>query len=659
MRQAFASALRLPGGMRAADIALIGVVAAVMIMMILPLPPLALDMLIAINISAGILLLLSTLYIAKPLDFSTFPTVLLITTLFRLAISIATTRMILTEMHAGDIVKQFGKVVAGNNIVAGLVIFLIITIVQFIVIAKGAERVAEVAARFSLDAMPGKQLSIDSDLRSGLLSKDEAKAKRRMLEQESKMHGSLDGAMKFVKGDAIASIIIVIVNLLGGITIGILYHDLPIAEAASIFSILTIGDGLVAQIPALFSAMAAGLLVTRTTDDESEKERDLGPAIARQIGSKPHVLMVAGGLALAMGLIPGFPTLVFAILGLAMMGAGAFAHPAMGGWLRSKINPKGAEEAQEQLKEVEVATSALAPVTPLLLQMRPPTGVSIQTISDAVAPRIDSLQTASGVKIPQIRIALDPNETAPFGTWALTAYDAPIGNGVLEVSAADYPLHIAAYTEELLRRNIGIFLGLQEVTDSLNQLGDAYPEVVKEAVRAVSTSRIAEVLRLLAEEGVPLRNMRDPVEAISEIGQYEREAGPMAERVRVAMRRHLIAPLCVNGRLPVLMVGSELEDIIRQTLTPVDGQMRLAINPQQMRALIGLLAEQVQATGARAILTAQDLRRPLRLLIAADLFHTAVISFNELNPAVPLDVVGELNRAPDSLANTAEKEYAE
>ncbi len=659
MRKALSSALRLPGGMRAADIVLIGVVTAVMIMMILPLPPLALDMLIAMNISAGILLLLSTLYVSKPLDFSTFPTVLLITTLFRLSISIATTRMILTEMHAGDIVLQFGKMVAGNNLVVGLVIFLIITIVQFIVIAKGAERVAEVAARFSLDAMPGKQLSIDSDLRSGLLSKDEAKAKRRMLEQESKMHGSLDGAMKFVKGDAIASIIIVIVNLIGGIAVGMFYFDMDIGMAATTFSILTIGDGLVAQIPALFSAMAAGLLVTRTTDDENASERDLGPAIAKQITNKPHVLMVAGALAIAMGLIPGFPTLVFSFLGLLMLGAGAMAHPASGGWLRSKINPQAANDARDNLKEFDFAPSALAPIQPLLLKIKFPAGVSIQMVSEHVSQRVETLQSASGVKIPSIRMLADETDGVAEGSWALTAYDAPIGNGVLDISASDYPTHISAYTEELLRRNIGIFLGLQEVTDTLNQLGEAYPEVVKEAVRAVSTSKIAEVLRLLAEEGVPLRNMRDPIEAISEIGQYEREAGPIAERTRVAMRRHLIAPLCVNGRLPVLMVGSGLEDIIRQTLTPVDGQMRLAINPHQMRALISLLAEQVQQSGARAILTAQDLRRPLRLLIAADLFHTAVISFNELNPAVPLDVVGELNRAPDSLANNAEKEYAE
>jgi type III secretion protein V len=235
------------------------------------------------------------------------------------------------------------------------------------------------------------------------------------------------------------------------------------------------------------------------------------------------------------------------------------------------------------------------------------------------------------------------------------AHDAPLGGGLAE---GDAPAAIGRQVEKLLERNLVLFLGLQEITDQINRLGESHPEVVKEAVRAVPTGRIGEVLRLLAEERVPLRNFRDAIEAIGEVGQYEREAVAMAERVRVTMRRHLIAPLCDNGRLRVLIVGSTLEDIIRQTLTPVDGQMRLAINPHQMRALNALLAEQVAASNARAILTAQDLRRPLRLLIAGDLFDVPVISFNELNPAVPLDIVGELNSAPESLANQAQDEFA-
>jgi type III secretion protein V len=640
---------------RGADVILVSVIVAVVMLMIIPMPPLALDILIAINMSIGILLLLSAIYVTKPLDFSTFPTVLLLSTLFRLAISISTTRMILTEMNGGSIVQQFGEMVAGGNLVVGLVVFLIITIVQFIVISKGAERVAEVAARFSLDAMPGKQLSIDSDLRSGILSKDEAKEKRRTLELESKLHGSLDGAMKFVKGDAIASIIIVLVNLLGGLAIGMMYHKLSVGEAASTYSILTIGDGLVAQVPALFSAMAAGLLVTRTTDEE--RDRDLGPAIARQISGKPHVLMIAGGLAILLALVPGFPTVVFLVIAALMIGAGVINHPTSGSWLRAKA---GFEVADTTVVagEATIAAQALPALDAIRLTVaQPATSPAFIALTKRVRDGVALLQDRSGVAIPAVRIVSDDSGATPANGWALLAHDAPLGSGIIE--SDDFADRLGTYVEHLLGRNLGLFLGLQEVTDQLNKLGETHPEVVKEAVRAVPTGRIAETLRLLVDESVPLRNFRDAIEAIGDIGQYEREAIPMAERARVAMRRHLIAPICENGRLRVLMVGSALEEIIRHTLTAVDGQMRLAINPHQMRALISLLSEEVDASGARAILTAQDLRRPLRLLIAADLFDVPVISFNELNPAVPLDIVGELNSAPESLTDQAHREFAE
>ena len=638
---------------RFADVGLVGAIIAVIMMMILPMPPLLLDLLIAINISFGILLLLSVLYVAKPLDFSTFPSVLLLTTLFRLSISIATTRMILTELDGGHIVKKFGEMVAGGNLVVGLVVFLIITIVQFIVISKGAERVAEVAARFSLDAMPGKQLSIDSDLRSGLLDKDEAKIKRRTLEMESKLHGSLDGAMKFVKGDSIASIIIVIVNLLGGLAVGIFWHEMDVSTAMATFSILTIGDGLVAQIPALFSAMAAGLLVTRTTDEE--KDADLGPAIARQITNKPHVLMISGALAIAMGLIPGFPTTVFFSIGLAMILGGAYTHPITGQWIRGRM--KSASGRQETVpQEIILKSAPLQPVDPLLLSVSlGDLGKSeFDSISTTIQARVQLLQTQSGIAIPPVRLLMVSDEDLPTGGWMLSAYDAPLGSGLLP--EGDFGAQIADVVHELLRRNIALFLGLQEVTDLLNKLGENYPEVVKEAVRAVPTGKIAEVLRLLADEQVPLRNMRDAIEAIGEIGQMERESGPIAERTRIAMRRHLVAPLRDDGRFRVVMIGSGLERAISETLTAVDGQLRLAINPRQMNDLIALLRNEIQTSGARAILTTQELRRPLRLLIAADLFDVPVVSFNELNPNVPLDIVGELNLAPESLTSISVQE---
>ncbi len=656
MKAGLASVLKLPGMVRWSDFALIGGLVSVLALIILPMPPVILDIAIAFNLCVGVLLLLSVLYVTKPLDFSTFPTVLLITTLFRIAISVSTARMILAEMNGGHIVKQFGNLVAAGNIVIGLVVFLIITIFQFIVVAKGAERVAEVAARFSLDAMPGKQLSIDSDLRSGLLTKDEAKEKRRTLELESKLHGSLDGAMKFVKGDAIFSICVVIINLLAGIAIGMFYHGLSARESVEVFSILTIGDGLVALVPALFSAIAAGLLVTRTTDEERDAE--LGPAIARQLSGKPHVLMIGGGLMLILGFIPGFPTLVFFAIGLPIIGVGAWTNKVSGQWLRDKVLP-GYEAARlAPSTDTQLIQAAIKPVEPLVLKVAAPAGEALNfgALTDELTKEITKLQEETGILIPAIRVMTDNAETVGAGAWTLEAHGAPLGTGHME--AQDFVPRVAFISRELLRRNIGLFLGLQEVTDLLNKLGENYPEVVKEAVRAMPTGKIAEVLRLLAEENVPLRNMRDPIEAISEVAQQEHDTSAITQKVRVAIRRHLIAPLTEQGRLRALMVGPQLEETLRGVRTAVDSDVRLAISPYQMQALITLLQEQVEASGARVILTAQDIRRPLRLLIAGDLFNTPVISFNELNPAVPLDIVGELSSAPDSLVDRSEEAFA-
>ncbi len=619
---------------------------------IVPMPPFALDLFIAFNLIVSVLLLLSAMYVVKPLDFSSFPTVLLITTMFRIGIAIATTKMILLEAHAGKIVQQFGEMVAGGELVVGLVIFLIISIVQFIVISKGAERVAEVAARFSLDAMPGKQLSIDSDLRSGLLTKDEAKLKRRTLEMESKFNGSLDGAMKFVKGDAIAAIVIVLINLLGGLGVGMFSKGMEAGEALETYAILTIGDGLVSQLPAFFSALAAGLLVTRSTDDEGGQE--LATAIAEQVAGKPHVLLIAGGVAILLGIIPGFPTLIFMVIAAGLIGVGLWKHPATNGKMRERLGLP-LEVQSQPIGQARLAAPELAPVEALQLRVGiAANGDDYIRLTELLTESNAALSARSGIPIPSMHVLAD--QTMPANGWSLSAHDAPLGHGVSE--AEDVAKHIALITDHLLTRNLSVFLGLQEVTDMLNRLGETAPEVVKEAVRAVPTGKIAEVLRLLADEGVPLRNLRDVIEALADVGQYEREGAPMAERIRITVRRHLIAPLCDDGRLRAIMVGSEVETAIRSTLTDVDGQMRLAINPMQMRAMIGLLDEQCRETGARVILTSQDLRRPLRLMIAADLPDVSVIAFNELNPAVPLDIAAELNRAPDILAHDNQAEYA-
>lgn len=629
--------------LRTADLLLAVGVVAIVGLLILPLPALAIDFLVAINITVGVLLLLSTLYVTKPLDFSTFPAVLLLSTLFRLALSIATTRMILTEAHAGHIVQQFGEMVAGGELVVGLVVFLIITIVQFVVISKGAERVAEVAARFSLDAMPGKQLSIDSDLRSGLITKDEARARRRTLENESKLHGSLDGAMKFVKGDAIASIIIVLVNLIGGLAIGIFSKGMAAGEAIETYSILTIGDGLVAQIPALFSAMAAGLLVTRTTDEE--QERDLGPAIARQMSGKPRVLFIAAGVCVVMALIPGFPVLVFLTIACVLAGSGAMQHPVARGWINTQWRRIDTRQAPMP-ERIEAKPAPLRAVRPLLVEIAAPglDSSRVNALTGAVAAMLERMQERSGLPLPAAEIEPTALEFGAAGKWAVYIHDAPIAAGALD-DPGD-PARIVPAIEAALRREVGRFLGLQEVTTLLNRIGTDYPDVVKEVVRAVPAAKIAEVLRLLAEEEVPLRNMRDVLEAVAEAGQSERNAIPIADLTRCALRRYLSLPHCVEGRFPVLVVGAALERFLRENVRTVDGVARLAMEPDHARTMIAMLKRETRASGARAILTAFELRRPLRRLVGPDLFEVPILAFNELSATVPLDVVGQLDRTP-------------
>lgn len=632
-----------PMRLHTADLLLAVGVVAIVGLLILPLPALAIDFLVAMNITIGVLLLLSTLYVSKPLDFSTFPAVLLLSTLFRLALSIATTRMILTEAHAGHIVQQFGEMVAGGELVVGLVVFLIITIVQFVVISKGAERVAEVAARFSLDAMPGKQLSIDSDLRSGLITKDEARARRRTLENESKLHGSLDGAMKFVKGDAIASIIIVLVNLIGGLAIGIFSKGMAAGEAIETYSILTIGDGLVAQIPALFSAMAAGLLVTRTTDEE--QERDLGPAIARQMSGKPRVLFIAAGVSVVMAMIPGFPVLVFLSIAALLASSGAMQHPISRGWIDAKWRRIDTRPAPMP-EMIEAKPVPLRPVRPLVIEVAA-AGLDtarVTSLSTGITAMLERMQERAGLPLPTAEIEPRALEFGQSGKWAVYIHDAPIATGALD--DPEDPARIVPAIEAALRRELGRFLGLQEVTILLNRIGADYPDVVKEVVRAVPAARIAEVLRLLAEEEVPLRNMRDVLEAIAEAGQAERNAIPIADLTRCALRRYLSLPHCVEGRFPVLVVGAALERFLRDNVRTVDGVARLAMEPDHARTMIAMLKRETTASGARAILTAFELRRPLRRLVGPDLFEVPILAFNELSPTVPLDVVGQLDRTP-------------
>lgn len=425
---------------RRSDIALALLLVSIIAMMILPMPPLMLDLLIGLNMSIAILLLMVSIYIPSPLAFATFPSVLLLTTLFRLSLGIASTRLILLDGEAGKIIQTFGEFVVGGNLVVGLVVFLIITIVQFIVITKGSERIAEVSARFSLDAMPGKQMSIDSDLRAGVITLAEARRRRENLALESQLFGSMDGAMKFVKGDAIAGLIIILVNILGGLTIGTLQRGMPMSEALQLYSILTIGDGLVAQIPALFISITSGIIVTRVTQEE---QSNLGTDIGKQLLGQPSALLAASGIVAAMGAIPGFLTMVFLFLGGLLSTAGmalrkvqtqmAFADDEV----TTLIGQENATQAAQLTAENKLALDDMQPPAPVLVEL--PTQIKTQFSMQALNQEFVHLRREFyqdiGIPLPGISLRL----TAPLepDTYRISIRSIPVAQGKFQTVLAN------------------------------------------------------------------------------------------------------------------------------------------------------------------------------------------------------------------------------
>jgi len=621
---------------RYSDLVLVAGVVAIVALMVLPLPLWLIDLLVAANIAGGLLLLLLALYISTPLEFSVFPSVLLMTTLFRLSLSIATTRMILLSGHAGHIIDTFGKVVAGGNLVVGLVVFLIITVVQFIVIAKGAERVAEVAARFSLDAMPGKQMSIDSDLRAGLIDKDEAKRRRRVVELESKLHGSLDGAMKFVKGDAIAGIIIIVINLLGGLAIGVMQQDLDIAAAGARYSILTIGEGMVAQIPALLGAMAAGLIVTRTNDEEHD--RHLGDAIRKQVTAKPRVLLVAGGICLLMAIVPGFPAAAFIVLALIAAGCGAVLTPAWRERIRHWRHPavRGMVKRLDTPREVmATAVPTARPSVPLLLRLPAALLADDQAVrlTQRLEHVLDEFQLGLGLTLPRINLHAQREE----GRWELLAFEVPIAAGTLPQD--DVHTGLADAVRQALRRHAPLFLGVQDATHLLTRASADMPDVVKEVLRALPLQRVAEVLRRLVSEGVSIRNLRDILEALSEAGQRDKDPHALTEFTRIALRRQVSHHVAPDGRLAALMLEPALEEMLRQAVRMSGGVAQLALEPQAAQRISHAIAQSIGRHRPAALITGIDVRWHVRKLIEPECFDTPVLSYHELMPTLQLDVV--------------------
>lgn len=617
------------------DLFLAGGVLLIMALMVLRLPTPLIDALVAVNITLGVCLLLLAIYIPSPVMFNSFPSVLLISTLFRLALTVATTRLILLEADAGNIIQAFGTFVAGGNLVVGIVVFIIITVVQFIVIAKGAERVAEVSARFTLDAMPGKQLSIDSDLRSGLIEKDEAKQRRKTLESESQLNGALDGAMKFVKGDAIASIVIVIVNLAGGLTVGLAQHGLGFGEALETYSILTIGDGMVAQIPALLGAMAAGLVVTRTTSDD---DQHLGSTIGRQIVAQPRVLLLTAVMALLLAMTPGFPALIFvAISALLILSSGVLTNLRSSGKAATN-QPAAPRSTKDTSAPVAIAQPLCIDVPETLV-----TELGMQQMTACIEGARRNVIDFYGVPLPAVCIRVDPElRDIRVQIFDVTAKPAFVEDGTKRTPAE----RLVEQVRALLARRARDFIGIQEVTQLLELATSEYPALVREVSRFVSNQQIAEVLRNLVDEGVPVRNLRSILESLAEFGEREKNPAELAEIVRIGLK-HQITDSCLqeDETLPAIALMPETEAVIRAGLQPTPAGIVLSLNGTVLGSLrnsIGAASAEVGGVRSPVLLVPADLRRHVRHLIAASLPALRVVSYAELLPDVSVDLKSQV-----------------
>jgi type III secretion protein V len=682
------------------DLVLAALIVCIIFMMILPLPTWLVDALIATNMCLSATLLMVAMYLPSPLAFSSFPSVLLVTTLFRLAIGIATTRLILLNGDAGHIIYTFGNFVVGGNLVVGLVVFLILTIVQFVVITKGSERVAEVAARFSLDAMPGKQMSIDGDLRAGTIDMDEARRRRNIVQKESQLYGAMDGAMKFVKGDAIAGLIIVAVNLLGGILIGVLQRGMTAAESVKIYSILTIGDGLISQIPALFVSICAGMIVTRVTG--SDGPSNIGSDIGSQLLAQPKAFLIGSVVMLGFAIIPGMPTVTFLLLSVVVgvvgyiffKGEQHIVDPKTG-----KVTTVPAISATGNDEKPAAATdkSSFAPTVPLLVdvQSKLEKAFSSTTLNDELIKVRHALYEDLGIIFPGINLRF--NDTIPDETYVIMVSEIPVSQGRLRPNhllVRESPENLQALAipfendkkflpsipsiwvsselknslknasisflepTQLLSYHIAMvlkkyapeFIGIQETRALLTDMEIHFPELAKEVQRVMPIHKIAEILQRLVGEEVSVRNLRAVMEALIEWGQKEKDSVMLTEYVRVALKRH-ISHRHSSGQniLPAYLLAPAVEDTVRGAVRQTSGGSYLALDPATSRQLLENIKSTVgdisRSMHKPVLLTSMDIRRYMRKMIEQDLYELPVLSYQELTQDINIQPLARVELA--------------
>jgi flagellar biosynthesis protein FlhA len=682
--------------MRQSDLIAAGAVVLVVAMMIIPLPSLLLDFFITLNIAGALMIVCATLYVPKALDFSSFPSLLLLTTLFRLAINISVTRLILLHGDAGHVVTAFGNFVVGGNVVVGLVIFLILIVIQLTVITNGAGRVAEVGARFTLDAMPGKQMAIDADLNTGLITDEEAKARRAEIAREAEFYGAMDGASKFVKGDAMAGVLITGINLIGGIVIGVVQQKMAIGEAGQHFSLLSVGDGLCAQIPALLISVATGILVTRSGD-----ETDLGTTVSTQILDQRKAPLIAGVVVCVFGLVPGLPKIPFFFVGGLLVAFGLMLRkePTKAERAEQEKAEKLAAATPEQLpapRDAALDALALDPLelaigfglVPLVDQgaggtllarvgtirrqiaselgmVIPPVRIrdDVQLDSHEYVMRVRGTEVARGGIMAGHHLAMDPGDamgqlpgiatTEP--AFGLPAVWIPESNRAeaeaLGWTVVDPESVVVTHLTETIRANASELLTRQETRQLLDQLKEVNAAVVDEVVPDVlSLGEIQRVLQALLRENVSIRDLGAVIESIGDKARLTRDPAMLAEYARQALGRTIVAPyLDSEATLRAIALDPTFEQELAEALVQTaDGEF-LAIDPARAQALVQACAVQVEHTlasgGRPVLLCSARVRRHLRRLVEQRLPQLAVCSYNEVAPGVGVETVAVLGSA--------------
>lgn len=675
--------------LRSSDLTIALLLVAIISLMIVPLPTFLIDTLLAVNIAISLLLLMVTMYIPSAVSLSSFPSILLFTTLFRLSLNIASTKAILLHADAGHVIESFGQLVVGGNLVVGIVVFLIVTIVQFIVITKGSERVAEVGARFTLDAMPGKQMSIDADLRSGILKPAEARAKRNLLAMESQLHGGMDGAMKFVKGDSIAGLVITVVNIVAGVIVGVTYHEMTAAEAANRFAVLSIGDAMVSQIPSLLICVAAGIMITRVADEQNhDANNSVGQEIMSQLGGNASALYMAGALLLGFALIPGFPWVQFLVLSCGLF---------LAGMVLTRRKLKIVNDAGPSLPALKraggtgadptVGRHAPALAQPLALRLSPKLEKHIDIIALNAAFNVERLRMQEVLGLPFPGLGIWYSDGLDDYAYDVLLHDVPTAQGAIipgslmlgnkdpEVQAMCQPgtaaggltetywlpitdrakagaavlltpeTVMAQHALRIMQRKAHRFVGIQEVQWMLEGLTTEYPGLVTELQKVMPLQRIGEVLRRLLEERISIRNMRTICESLTVWGAKEKDSLLLCEHVRGDLGQYL-AHRATRGtsKLSAVFVDSAVEQLIREAIKQTPAGNYLALPPDTAEFLVQQIVELAgpQSETPIAVICSMDVRRYIRRLIEEKIEWLEVYSFQELGGLVELRPVGKV-----------------